>query len=829
MKVKTYNFKYEGNESLKQYLRNNDIVKHSNILIQLFSGIDQKEFIEEVIRNLVSLIPQAKIIGATTAGEILNNNMLDKSCLISISVFEKTKIKTLVLKDETADFDKGVKIARQLISRNTKVIISFADVTIDGQDFLDGINAINDSIIIAGGIAGKSHIPDNSYVFTENGVEKDAVVAAALESDTLFVSNGSTFNWVPIGREHIITEANGRIIKSIDHISAQEFYNKYIHPNSSEEIEHTREQFPLMIKRNSGYAGRPVLSYLNGTEILISSRIEVGEKIRIGFGDLNRVLEGSLETFKKITENPGESLFIYSCAARKHFLKKRALIELLPLNDDSQTGGFYTYGEFININSDNIFHTETMSMLLLSEDINARIKINKELDYNSHYINDGYSTLYNFLKTIGEELHQLNLTLEEKVEEKTRELEKKYHTDELTGLNNRSKLLIDLAEGKYDKLAIIDIKSFNDINDFYGNMVGDAVLKDFAKLLDLYCKKVGLNSYRLYSDLFAVIDNEKSSHEFIETIRFLQNVIHNQCLFYEEGKIYLGVTIGVALREESLFENAEMALHYAKKNKKAFQIYNETLNIYKDIKENIEWTKKIKEAISGNRIVPFFQPIVDNRLRTVCKYEALIRILGEDGEIIPPYFFLEIAKKAGLYKGLTIKMLEKTFEVINRTGYEISINLAIQDIESQEIRELIIGKLEKAKSPHNIVFEIVESEGIEDFNEVRMFIKEIKKYGSKIAIDDFGTGYSNFSYLMKLNVDYIKIDGSIIKNIHRDKSAEVITKTIVAFAKELGIATIAEFVAEEEIYDKITQLNVDYSQGYYFSKPVQENQLELYT
>lgn len=817
--MRTYHVKYESYEALKLYINQNDIVKHNNILVQVFCGIAQKEFIEEVINNLVSLIPQCKIIGATTDGEILNNKILDKECLISISIFEKTEIKTLSIKEKISDFDKGVTIARKLISKDTKVLISFADISIDGQDFLDGINSVNGNIIVSGGIAGKINYVDKTYVFTENGVEEDAVVAAALESNALFVNTASSFKWIPIGREHKITEANGRIIKSIDHISAQEFYNKYIRPNSGEEIVHTRYQFPLMIKRNNNYVGRPVLSYINDTEILISSRIETGEKIRIGFGDLNSILKGSAEIYKDMSKYPGESLFIYSCSARKHFLKKMALDELRPLDDNSQACGFYVYGEFNNVNNENTFYTETVSMLLLSEDINAKIRINIDDTKNSNYVNDEYSTLYNFLITTGEELNQLNLTLEEKVKEKTKELEKKYHTDELTGLKNRSKLLIDLLERQYDKLAIIDIKSFNDINDFYGNKIGDSVLKDFSKFLDSYCVKKGFNSYRVYSDLFAIADNVKSEDEFIETIRFLQNFIHNQCFCYEEGKIYLVVTMGLALREESLFEKAEMALHYAKKNKKAFQIYNETLNIYKDIKENIIWTKRIKEAISDNRIVPFFQPIVNNRSGTICKYEALIRMLGEDGEVISPYFFLDIAKKAGLYKELTIIMLEKTFEVLNRTDCEISINLAIQDIESLEIRELIIEKLEKVKNPKNVAFEIVESEGIEDFNEVEKFIREIKKYGSKIAIDDFGTGYSNFDYLMRLNVDYIKIDGSIIKNIHRDKSAKVITKTIVAFAKELGIETVAEFVAEEEIYNKITELNVDYSQGYYFSEP----------
>ena len=817
--MKTYNIKYKDYDTLKLYISNNDILKYNNILVQVFSGIGKKEFIEEIIRNLISLIPQCKIIGATSAGEILNGKIFENNCLISISIFEKTVINTILIKEKIPDFNKGVEIASKLISTDTKAIISFADTSINGQDFLDGINSINNKVVISGGIAGNSNCINETYVFTENGVEKDAIVAAELQSKDLYVNNESNFNWVLIGKEYEITEAEGNVIKSIDNISAQEFYSKYLGINNNEQIACIGAKFPLMIKRNDRYNGIPVIKSVNDKEIIVSSKIDIGEKIRIGYGDFREVLMGSKSTYDKIKDYPGESLFIYSCDSRKKFLEEIAAEEIAPISSDFSTSGFYTFGEFNHINNKNIFCTETMTMLLLSEDVNLRIKMNTENANKLEYYNAEDLALYNLIKTTGEELNDLNLKLEEKIKEKTESLERQYYTDELTGLENRNKLIIDLSERKYDKIVIIDIKSFNDINDFYGNAIGDAVLKALSKLISFYCNQNNLNSYRVNSDIFAVVDNIGSKEEFIKKIRDLQNTINNKCFFYEEGKIYITVTMGISLGEEALFEKAEMALHYAKKNKNLFQIYKEELNIYEEIKKNIIWTKKIKDAIADNRIVPFFQPIVNNRLGTIEKCEALIRMIDENGEIISPYFFLDIAKKAGLYKELTIIMLEKTFEVLNKTDYEISINLLLQDIVNNEIRTLIIEKLKGAKNPKKVVFEIVESEGIEKFNEVIDFIKEIKKYGAKIAIDDFGTGYSNFSYLMKLDVDYIKIDGSIIKNVNKDKSAETVTKTIVAFAKELGVETIAEFVAEEEIYNKIKDLNIDYSQGYYFSEP----------
>ena len=817
--MKTYNIKYKDYGNLKEYINNNDIVKYNNILVQVFSGIGKKEFIEEIIKNLIMLIPQCKIIGATSAGEILNGKIFENECLICISVFEKTTLETILIKDKISDFNKGVEIANKLIFPDTKVIISFVDTSINGKDFLDGVNSIDNKIVVAGGIAGNNNSSEDTYIFTEQGVEKDAVVAVALKSNELYVNNESNSNWVPVGKEYEITEAEGNIIKSIGNIPAQEFYSKYLGTSNDEQIALIGAKFPLMVKRNGTYSGKIVMKYLNNKEIITSDPIYIGEKIRIGYGNFREILMGSKSVYEKIKEYPGESLFIYSCDSRKKFLKEILAEEIAPISNDFSTSGFYTYGEFNHINNKNTFYNETMTILVLSEDVNSRIKIDTEKANELEYYSSEDLALYNLIKTTGDELHNLNLKLEKNIKEKTEELEKQYYRDKLTGLENRNKLITDLSQGQYDKLVIIDIKSFNDINDFYGNIIGDRVLKTLSKLISLYCDENKLNAYRLSADIFAVVDNVGLKEEFIEKIRNLQNVINNQGFFYKEGKIYITVTMGLALDEESLFERTEMALHYAKKNKKSFQVYKEELNIYEGIKENIIWTKKIKDAIADNRIVPFFQPIVNNRLGTTEKCEALIRMIDENGKIISPYFFLEIAKRAGLYKELTIIMLEKTFEVLNKTDYEISINLLLQDIVNNEIRSLIIEKLEKAKNPNKVVFEIVESEGIENFKEVTDFIKEIKTYGAKIAIDDFGTGYSNFIYLMKLNVDYIKIDGSIIKNVHKDKSAEMVTKTIVLFARELGIETIAEFVAEEEIYNKIKELHIDYSQGYYFSEP----------
>jgi EAL domain-containing protein (putative c-di-GMP-specific phosphodiesterase class I) len=150
---------------------------------------------------------------------------------------------------------------------------------------------------------------------------------------------------------------------------------------------------------------------------------------------------------------------------------------------------------------------------------------------------------------------------------------------------------------------------------------------------------------------------------------------------------------------------------------------------------------------------------------------------------------------------------------------EFSINLSIEDIMNGQIFNYIIEKLKHSQASKRVTFEILESEAIQDFKKVERFIGEVRRYGAKIAIDDFGSGYSNFSYLTKMNPDYIKIDGEIIKDIDVDKTAFLVVETIVAFAKKLGIQTVAEYVHSSMVMDRVKELEIDFSQGFYIDEP----------
>lgn len=399
-------------------------------------------------------------------------------------------------------------------------------------------------------------------------------------------------------------------------------------------------------------------------------------------------------------------------------------------------------------------------------------------------------------------------------------IEYQFYFDGLTGLENRRRLSEKLEERQNAFLMIINIDAFQEINDLYGDQAGDSILKEFATYLkELIPEKDTL--YRLHSDEFAhLCARGMDLNEFKIFASYLSERI-SQKGFTIDGKseVSLSATMGISYGTELMLVNADIALKLAKKSKKNFLIYDETMAMAKEYEKNFDWTKRLKKAIEEDRIVPLFQPIVDTKTQKIVKYEALMRMLDHQGCYIAPVHFLELAKKNKLYHQLTKIIIEKTFEKFKNLPYLVSINISVEDILNKEIHSFIINKLKESTIGEKIVFEIVESEGIENFDQVLEFIESVKKYGAKISIDDFGTGYSNFEYLMKLKVDYIKIDGSMIKNIDSDQNSQMITKTIVNFAKNMNIHTVAEFVHSKNVFEKIKELNVDFSQGYYFGEP----------
>lgn len=396
----------------------------------------------------------------------------------------------------------------------------------------------------------------------------------------------------------------------------------------------------------------------------------------------------------------------------------------------------------------------------------------------------------------------------------------RYFTDHLTNLPNMYKLRSDLDDYKHFALVVFNIDNFQTINNFYGYMVGDYVIEKVGKYLQE--KLPEHHVYKLSGDEFAfILDEEIGFYELKNYLDTLYKKIKNIVIEYQNINIYVDFTLASSTNRDNknIFSNVSMALKYAKEIGAKFWIYEDRMNFENEYERNLKLSAIVRNAVENLNIMPYFQAIVDSKTSKIKKYECLARLIDKNGKMLSPALFIPVAKKIKVYKTVTKTIIDKSFEAFEENEFEFSINLSIEDIMSSEIFNFIIDKLKNSKASKRVIFELLESDAIEDSKKVDRFISEVKRYGAKIAIDDFGSGYSNFGYLTKMNVDYIKIDGSLVQNIDVDKNALLVVETIVEFAKKLGIKTIAEYVHSSMIMDIVRDLGVDYSQGFYIDEP----------
>lgn len=417
------------------------------------------------------------------------------------------------------------------------------------------------------------------------------------------------------------------------------------------------------------------------------------------------------------------------------------------------------------------------------------------------------------------------LKVKEESTTKIAQLQEKLYIDPMTGLFNKAALIKDVSEYKYPKVILMDIDDFGKMNDYYGKYVCDQILKQMANLIKEFAKNENMKAYCIEADRFALVeDNNDFIDRYEELAENLLDIFKGRMLSIKDENgvevddIEIHNTIGFALDSDQTLRKATIALKSAKSLDKDYVCYFKGLSQKDEYANQIERSKLIQNATINDNIVPYFQPIFDEK-KIPIKYECLIRILDRD-DVISPSVFLDISKRIKRYADLEKQLIKKCFEhLCEDPNLVLSINLSSRDMIDGDVSALVLNLLNKHNVAGRIVFEIVEDEELKSAERVSVFIERAKSMGAMIAIDDFGSGYSNFSYIIKIKPDYVKIDGSIIKDIDINKDSYAIASAIVAFAKDLGIKTIAEYVHSKEIFNVCKEIGIDEFQGFYLGIP----------
>jgi len=427
-----------------------------------------------------------------------------------------------------------------------------------------------------------------------------------------------------------------------------------------------------------------------------------------------------------------------------------------------------------------------------------------------------------------EELIRINKNLDKIADEKTKKLEYFYRHDTLTKLKNMVKLNEELNTKEYSLLLLLDISNFSVLNKQYGKKFADSILVEAAEVLKTH-ETSEILLFKAESDRFVFL--LKNPNEAL-AIHFCKQIIaffDSTMLKVNSHPVAISFNIGISPICHSTFPiiNAEYALDKSKKSgSRFFTFYDDDDTVYKEEKEMIKWLDITKEMIEKDNIQPYYQPILDLKSNTITKYEVLARGFYKN-EIIAPVYFLESAKRLGLITSLTRMIINKSFAFFEHNKYEFSINLTERDFLEDYLCDFLDLKTAQYNiDPTRVTFEVLES--VTTANENHQIIDKLtslKKKGFKIAVDDFGIESSNFSRLIEIDFDYIKIDGMFIKNLDINEKDIMIVKAIVNLANTLGIETVAEFVKNKKVLDIVRECGVTSAQGYCIGKP-EENLLK---
>ncbi len=399
------------------------------------------------------------------------------------------------------------------------------------------------------------------------------------------------------------------------------------------------------------------------------------------------------------------------------------------------------------------------------------------------------------------------------------------YRDKLTGLYNKAALLEYIQTNKEYTLFILDIDNFSNINNNYGFLVGDEILKNMTSYL-IKLKPPHGEVFRFDGDKFVFLTDTPLTNEDKEELA--QLVIsyfnHIEVYHYDNIAVKIYFSIGVYTGQGyDLLNYANLALEDARQSRRnSYKLFDVNSPYIKNHLQNIDWISNVRKYIEDEKFVLFYQPILDNRTNKILKYECLIRI-AQGTSYITPIDFMYACKATGTLELITRFVIKTAFEKFSKTEYSFSINITSEDFNLGYLENLLLDKCEQHDiAPSRVILEILEDITTIANPDVLIQINSLRDKGFQIAIDDFGVEHSNFARLIDFHPDYVKIDGIFIKNIVESKKSQIVVQTIVDFCKLCHIEVVAEFVHNQEVLEKVQEYGIELSQGYHIGKPQKE-------
>jgi len=416
--------------------------------------------------------------------------------------------------------------------------------------------------------------------------------------------------------------------------------------------------------------------------------------------------------------------------------------------------------------------------------------------------------------------------------------------DDLTGLYNRRRLeqQLEIAvlrarkKQRLSALLYIDLDYFKVINDAEGHITGDSLLIEVANVLR---HEIGLNDVlaRVSADEYAVLLENVTEVTALETAERLRKVLDDYHYHSNDRTYHIGASIGVALIQpgevtsaSEILARADQACYVAKTHgRNVVHLFNKEDTEMVTLRSAIYWVPLIRDALANDKFKLVFQPVLDIKQNQVSHYESLIRMVGSDGRLITPNHFIPVAEHMGLIHDIDLWVVNRAIDVLqqlppHQSHIAMNINLSSYAFQDKSLLPMLRRKLEQTGvQAQRITFEITETAAIANYAQTREMILQLRELGCMFALDDFGAGFNSFRHVKEFPVEYLKIDGSFIRNLAKDTVDQSLVRSMIDIAKTLGKKIVAEFVEDRDALELLYEWGADYAQGYYIGKP----QLEM--
>ena len=479
------------------------------------------------------------------------------------------------------------------------------------------------------------------------------------------------------------------------------------------------------------------------------------------------------------------------------------------------------------------------------ETLNQDVVITKEDEsgYSFEYHESMYASPIRKLgKIIGANVVLIDFTKQFEAEYRQKKyaekLETNQHVDKETGLPNHLALNKELTNSRENGLrkyvVYISIDQFENFQFFYNDRTVSLILVEVSRTIRLCMRNYDIKAelYHLQEDKFALVCEEEDKDRLAERLLnyFSSTIVLKDNLNHD---ITLNISLRLGFSNDADTDNsdrlaqAKLAHQKARQIEAPYFIYEQNDDNERTYRNNQIVSSMIRYALNNNKITAECQPIYDltkplpgENNYELFSYEILVRLYDDEGKIHYPGEFLNIAKQAGLYISITKAVVNIAFDLVEKFDYVFSINLSSSDMANTSVRELFSARLKKCKAPNRLTIEVLETEDIDQkMDDVLKFLNEVRNKGCHVAIDDFGSGFANISTILQLNIDYIKIDGSIIKRLPYDENSRAFLSMLSNFAASANYTMVAEFVSSQDILDQVKALGVQCAQGYLLGKP----------